>query len=98
MAAPYIPSIQSLAESLGDIELDQPLEFETYNELTYLMTLVSRAQSAIGASVRSLEARKVPLAHQAATQAYWALEDLYAAAMPLILAHAVERDAVGASK
>lgn len=98
MTAPFISSIQSLAESLCDIELDQPLEFETYNELTYLMTLVSRAQSAIGASVRSLEARKVQIAPEVFTRAYWSLEALHAAAMPVVLAHAVARDAVGASK
>jgi hypothetical protein len=62
------------------------------------MTLTSRAQNAIASSIRSLEARKVKMSPAVQEQAYWALEALNAATMPIILAHAVARDMAEASK
>lgn len=87
--------LSQLARQQGDNELtlSKPLEVETYNEVLYLLHVIGRAQEALMASRRSLEARKVPMATYAFEKAYWALEGVYANVSPLVLAHALARNA-----
>lgn len=87
----HIPTLAELAALEGDRELSlsKPLEIETYNEVTYMMHLLNRADRAIAASRRSLEARKVPFDPAPFLALENALNACFAAVQPLPLAHAV---------
>lgn len=96
----HIPTLADLERDLNDMELslDEPLETETYNEVLYMMTLLGRANEAIAASKRALAARKVQIDPRPFITAENALEACYGLITPIILAHAVARNAGVASK